>query len=192
MAHVKNVLEAVTPAKQKSETIPLSKLVEELNKFDSPVKLAVLQDLLRRLEMEDDELHHFQNFSNTSYQRNRVACGEHFEALLLCFRPGQRTPVHDHAGSACGVKVIDGVASETVFESTENGWLYPTQTNHLAAPGVVGSVDMDIHQLGNLQTDGQDLTTLHIYSPPLGEVGNYRLEDNSKVIVTAPTRSAGS
>ena len=79
---------------------------------------------------------------------------------------------------------------ETIFERTADGWLYATGTGQLAAGGVVGSQDMDIHQLSNLQDGGQRLVTLHIYSPPLGEVGNYSIVDNTMQTVVAPTRDA--
>ena len=47
------------------------------------------------------------------------------------------------------------------------------------AGAVCGSEDADIHQISNLQPDGQELITLHVYTPPLGRVGNYSLTDNT-------------
>ncbi len=170
--------------------LPLNQVIKCLDSFESIIDLDQLKSILARLQVDDPELQDFKRFSADGYQRNLIARSDTFEALLLCFEPGQRTPIHDHAGSACGVRVIEGVASETIFESTQDGWLYATTTEHLGAPGVVGSQDMDIHQLSNLQAHGRRLVTLHVYSPPLGEVGNYRVEDNSKTLVQAPTRDA--
>ena len=168
--------------------ISLSQLIGELNSFDEAIELSELQSRLRRLKNDLREFLPFTRFEEGSYQRNLVGKSEHFEALLLCFEAGQRTPIHDHAGSACGVKVIQGVGTETVFEQTEDGWLFATGSTELPACGVVGSEDMDIHQLSNLQPAGKRLMTLHIYSPPLGEVGNYSITDNSSIRVKAPTR----
>jgi len=159
-----------------------------LDALEMPAPLSQLQGLLGRLVLSDSDLQPYLKFSDETYQRNLVARNEKFEVLLLCFEAGQRTPIHDHAGSACGVRVVKGAGVETVFEPTEDGWLFATGSSQLPAGGVVGSVDMDIHQLSNLQADGKRLVTLHIYSPPLGEVGNYCITDNSITKVTAASR----
>ena len=174
--------------------LSLSQLIHELDSIgsadcpDSELNLEALKSHLERLEIEPGALAPFQNFSDEGYQRNLVYRTGSFEILLLCFEPGQRTPIHDHAGSACGVKVLEGKATETTFRVIGDGYLSPSLTRQLLAPGVVGSVDMDIHQLANFQAD-ERLMTLHIYSPPLGKVGNYQLEDNNRVCVQAESRA---
>ncbi len=40
-------------------------------------------------------------------------------------------------------------------------------TRELTAGHVCASQDDDTHQVSNLQSQGQNLVTLHIYSPPL-------------------------
>ncbi len=168
------------------EPLSLNEFILRLDLLDESISLEELKELMERTSFDESELEPYLQFSDSKYQRNLVASGENYEALLLCFEAGQRTPIHDHAGSACGVKVIQGVATETIFESTDNGWLYPTQSSCLNAGGVVGSADMDVHRLSNLQSDSQRLVTLHVYSPPLGEVGNYSIDDNSVAHVRAP------
>lgn len=166
----------------------LANFFDQLDALGDSVPLDVLKDLLSELKPEQDELSDFLNFEDEKYQRNLLKFSQNYEVLLLCFKPGQQTPVHDHAGSACGVKVIQGSGTEIAYVPTEEGGLKEVSTAKLPAGGVVGSNDMDIHLLGNMEDDGQNLVTLHVYSPPLGEVGNYCLEDNSRVLVTAPTR----
>ena len=168
----------------------LNEFLDRLDQQSTPWTLDELQALLESLDIDSAEVDRHLNFDPERYQRNLLRRNENYEALFLCFEAGQRTPIHDHCGSACGVRVIQGAAMETIFERTEDGWLYATETQTLDAPGVVGSNDMDIHQLSNLQNGGQRLVTLHIYSPPLGEVGNYSIVDNTVQKVTAPTRDA--
>jgi cysteine dioxygenase len=168
----------------------LQELLDQLDEFDRPLTLDDLRGLLGQLEIDFSDICDCVQFCDDRYERNLVRRTANYEALLLCFEPGQRTPIHDHAGSACGVRVIEGQGIETIFESTEDGWLFATGSSVLPAGGVVGSVDMDIHQLSNLQPGGKRLVTLHIYSPPLGKVGNYRIEDNTVTWVTAATRDA--
>lgn len=166
----------------------LTQMLDYLDTLKSPATLGELKNALGQLEPGPDDLQQHLHFDSCTYQRNLLRKNENYEALILCFEAGQRTPIHDHAGSACGVKVLQGVGVETIFDTCSDGWIFATGSHELPANGVVGSNDMDIHQLSNLQTDGQPLVTLHIYSPPLGEVGNYCLEDNSIKYVTAAQR----
>lgn len=168
--------------------ISLVDFIESLKEIDHPSPLHAIRELLGRLELSEEDLKSFGNFDKEKYCRNLVSRDENFEVLLLCFESGQRTPIHDHAGSACGVKVIQGEGVETVFKKSDGGWLYPTGSHRLPKNGVVGSVDMDIHRLSNLQGMEGRLITLHVYSPPLGEVSNYSIDDNSVVLVKAAER----
>lgn len=166
----------------------VSQFLEALDQHPDSISLERLQELLGQLDIDDDFWQQYVHFDSANYRRNLLHRCENFEALVLCFEAGQRTPIHDHAGSACGVRVLEGVGMETIYDRTEDGWLYATGTQELPQGGIVGSNDMDIHQLSNLQSSGRRMVTLHIYSPPLGEVGNYCVEDNTVRKVTAETR----
>lgn len=180
--------ETIDTDKSSVPSLDLKSFVEQLDLFDGPLPLEAIQELLGRLEVSIEEIEPYLHFDADRYQRNRIAQTDNFEALFLCFESGQRTPIHDHAGSACGVKVVEGTATETIFEMSEGGWLLATGSDELVAGGVVGSIDMDIHQVSNLQDDSKRLVTLHIYSPPLGEVGNYLVEERQVTKVKAPAR----
>ncbi len=73
---------------------------------------------------------------------------------------------------------MSGEATETVFEMTEEGHVFPTRTRKLSEGFICATEDLDIHQISNLQPDKADLVTLHIYSPPLLEMGQYSLTDS--------------
>ena len=162
--------------------------LEALDQHPDALKLEEIKSLLDQLELDEEFIRQYVHFDDGTYRRNLLHRCDNFEALVLCFEAGQRTPIHDHAGSACGVRVIEGVGTETIFDMTIDGWLFATGSQQLPQGGVVGSNDMDIHQLSNLQPEGRRMVTLHIYSPPLGAVGNYSIEDNSVRQVTAATR----
>jgi len=158
----------------------------ELDRLEDRIPLGRLTELLRELNVTIDDVRDHVMFSPDSYQRNLVRRGPAYEALLLCWKNGQRSAIHDHRGSACGVLVVKGTATETVFERNEQGWIYAVGSHEREEGGVCGSNDMDTHQISNLQPGGQDLITLHIYSPPLGLVGNYSLTDNTVEEVVSP------
>ena len=55
--------------------------------------------------------------------------------------------------------------------------MYATGSRQLAAGDSCASQDADVHQMSNLQPEGTDLVTLHIYSPPLFRMNMYSLVD---------------
>ena len=116
-------------------------------------------------------------FDDARYQRNTIAKTHWFELVLLCWKPGQATPIHDHEGSACAFKVIEGVATERRFTLENDGALTPNGHCHMPAGHVCAAKDGDIHLVVN---EGDvDLITLHIYSPSLDK---YNVYDHDQVV----------
>jgi cysteine dioxygenase len=142
----------------------LARLTEELSCFD--IELADLSEHL--------------HFSPDTYKRNLVRAGPHYHAWLLCWKNGQRSPIHDHRGSACVVRVLRGTLTETLFELAPNGHVKATFSRDFVEGSLLGSEDSDIHQVSNLQAGDADLVTLHVYAPPLLRMGTYSLYDLSR------------
>lgn len=153
----------------------LEEFFAELDQHDSRVPLRLLDERLREVDVTFEHVAEYAHFGAESYRRNLLRAGPAYHALILCWRNGQRSPIHDHRGSSCGVKVLKGVATETVFERTAAGHIYPTKTRQLQEGYCCGTQDDDIHQLSNIEPAGTDLVTLHIYSPPLLVMGTYSL-----------------
>jgi cysteine dioxygenase len=153
----------------------LSGLVERLSRGGARPTFAELNALLAGVEVGADELRPYVGFKEGTYARHRVHMGEHAELLVLCWRPGQRTPIHDHAGSFGAVRVLRGVMWETLFEMGEAEGLRYLSGREWAPGHVTGADVPDIHQLGNPDVSGQDLVTLHLYSPPLTSLNVYKV-----------------
>lgn len=153
----------------------LRDLLAELDQYQGRIPLDELTQRLQDAEFTLEDVRPFLHFGTDSYRRNLMHAGPAYQALILCWRSGQRSPIHDHRGSSCGVRVLKGTVTETLFERTPAGHVYPTTTHELHEGGVCGSQDDDMHQVSNLQ-DG-DLVTLHIYSPPLLVMGLYSLTE---------------
>lgn len=143
------------------------------------VGVEALRARLQALRITLDDVADHVHFSPHHYLRNLIHEGPCYHVLALCWRSGQRSPIHNHANSVCGVKVLTGVATETQFERTDCGLLKPTLTRDLHEGQVCVSADSDTHQVSNLQAPGVDLVTLHVYSPPLLKMETYSLTDGS-------------
>ena len=154
----------------------LAGFLAALARHDGRVPLAELTARLKELDVAFDELRDYVRFDPDRYRRNLLHEGPAHQALVLCWRPGQRSPIHDHRGSSCGVRVIRGVSVETLFERRSGGHVYAVGSREHPPGTVIGSQDDEIHQISNLD-EHEDLITLHVYTPPLLRMGVYSLTD---------------
>jgi cysteine dioxygenase len=152
----------------------LQSLITVLESVDSAPDLAQIYEWLEKSEVSLAELQPFIVFKEGNYWRHRVCRNKFIEMLVLCWRPGQRTPIHDHNGSHGGVKVCQGLLWETTFTYDPDAGLEYQSARELPHGSVTGSDVPDIHQLGNPDVSGQDLITLHVYAPPLGVLHTYK------------------
>lgn len=148
----------------------------ELDRVAGQLPLRVILDWLEEFPLDAADVANYLVFRPERYVRNRLHTGANYQALLLCWRNGQRSPIHNHRGSLCGVKVLRGVATETLFTRAPNGMVVPVSSRDLALGHICDSVDDDIHQVSNLQAGQMDLVTLHIYSPPLLRMDVFSLD----------------
>jgi cysteine dioxygenase len=145
----------------------LQPLVNYLDSLAARASIDKLQELLAASHATLADVQDFLRFDAASYQRNLVAIGPWYEVLVICWRSGQRSPIHNHARSTCGLKVLQGVCTETYFAHSPCGQVVALSSHECEAGHVCASEDDDTHQVSNLQTAGHDLVTIHIYSPPL-------------------------
>lgn len=93
------------------------------------------------------------------------------EIWLICWCPSQDTGFHDHDGSRGGVAVVNGAIRETLLgaqgERPVNVYVEGERFSFGAS---------HIH---DVQYEGGDpAASLHVYSPPLGEMGFYDVADD--------------
>ncbi len=161
----------------------IEEFVNWLHLFEQRISLDELTDHLDDDSISRDLLADHIHFSDERYSRNLLAYGPQFYALVLCWKPGQASPIHDHKGASCGVRVIEGVATETSF-----GWqgdrLIEKSITTMNAGEVCGSFDDDIHEIRNY--GDTNLVTLHIYSPHLDNINLYDRETGEVTVFSDP------
>jgi len=141
-------------------------LIRRMDGLTGPADMAEIEELLRNADVEREELVQACKFSDVTYARNLLSKSRWYELLIICWRHGQCSPIHDHEGSSCGVRIVDGTATETRYEEFGAGAVELVDTREFEKGGVCMVEDTDIHVLHNLQP-GKDLVSLHLYSPPL-------------------------
>src|ERR1044072_4614212 len=97
--------ELETTQSAKSTHHSLASLVATIESADSVPSLPDIFEWLENATISNDELEPYAGFKEGNYWRHRVCRTEFIEMLVLCWRPGQRTPIHDHNGSHGGVKI---------------------------------------------------------------------------------------
>ena len=108
-------------------------------------------------------------FDPRKYNRMALHSTDDYQMLILSWGPGQKSEVHNHRGSQCVIRVLSGVAEETVYMPTAGGF-FETNTKHYGAGSVFGGEDADIHCVGPPQNGVEPLVTLHVYRPALTDM----------------------
>jgi cysteine dioxygenase len=161
-------------------TDDLQAMYRYLDTLTARPDLPRLLEELSRFEIELDDLSEHVHFAENGYTRNLVRSAPNYHAWVLCWKNGQRSPIHDHSGSVCVVRVLRGTLTETLFEMAPNGHVKASFSRDMAEGSLIGSEDADIHQVSNLQADDADLVTLHVYTPPLTRMNTFSLYDRSR------------
>ena len=144
--------------------------------------------LALRLDLDDALVGAHVRFCDDHYARNLICRTTQFELLVLCWKPGQASTIHDHAGSLNVTRVYSGDLTSRSFRRRDGG--HGVATVGGAATGELprGPVDLvdeqvlagagaawvdrgEIHQLGNWSREG--LITVHFYAPPLVDIVVY-------------------
>ncbi len=159
----------------------LAGTIEELKHTAKNLTLPDLRKLILDLKPEDSEIAPFVQFTRNHYARNLLYKTSDFEVLVLCWRPGQRSPIHDHGHSICTVYTLDGVLSADNYRKTSGGHLRADYSEDFKPGSVLSIQTTEIHQVSNLQSSA-DLVSLHFYLAPL--------ENNFVYSVMQPTFEA--
>ena len=175
MSTTLNTETSVSPKLPDGSSITFSELIERLNSQTSPPTLEQLNSWLSNVEIYDFDLNPYIEFKEGNYRRHRVCRNQAVEMLVICWRPGQKTPIHDHNGSHGVVRVQQGYMFETIFAYDKEQGLCCDHSRECPTGTVTGADVPDIHQLGNPDSSGQNLITVHVYAPPLGVLKTYKL-----------------
>lgn len=162
-------------------TLSLAQVRDELLALPQPFRRAKVQGVVERLQQAPGELDPYLNFSSSGYTRTQFYSGPLYEILVLCWRAGQASPIHDHASSICSMAVIQGTCSSEVFRlrgdekgegpgEGEAAKLEPGATASCGAGQVVTVEGSDIHRISNRDHGGEDLVTIHFYLPPIRSI----------------------
>ena len=155
----------------------LSWLVCELDARNGVLDEPTVRRLLMQAQLTPAEVGSYVEPRADSYARRRVVRRESYELLVLTWIPSQGSVAHDHSGSLCGLKVVQGSLEEQLFEDLPDGRVCRMAANRLRAGQVIVDPGIVVHSLANSSAD-EVLVTVHVYSPPLPEVRRYAVAES--------------
>lgn len=105
-------------------------------------------------------LRDLKSFHQNQYARHLVVRTPNVEIIVVCWLPGQGSPVHGHGPSDAVMVILEGEMSYTNY--------FPDgkKVSGILRPGDIAHAPVGVkHQIAN--ASDQSLVTLHIYSPAL-------------------------
>tara|TARA_B100001559_G_C16323278_1_gene539834 strand:+ start:100 stop:642 length:543 start_codon:yes stop_codon:yes gene_type:complete len=148
----------------------LRDLIDWLDGLGQRASLEIIGEKLLELEINLEDLVEFLGYTDDGYQRNIVKKTEHYELVLICWKPGQKTPIHDHRGSDCAFLILEGISTESIYNSND-GKLEVSRVRKYLPGEVCAADEPDIHKISN--EEQTNLINLHLYTPPLKNINIY-------------------
>lgn len=169
----------------------LTWLIRELDACVGAIDACKIRTLLAEANLDMAEvLPHIEERAE-GYARSCVVRRENLEVLVLTWRPNQGSVAHDHSGSLCGLKVVQGRLVERLYEAGPDGQVRETIVSRHGVGGIRVDPGIVVHSLANDSLD-EVLITVHIYSPPLSEIRRYAIADSPPPKLLTRSRTAGT
>jgi predicted metal-dependent enzyme (double-stranded beta helix superfamily) len=128
--------------------------------------LGAIEIALQTLPVTEESLGDAVYQDDAAYVRTLLYRDARCELLALTWRPGQRSPLHDHGSADSVMRVVSGEATENLYRQRESGAAKREHMTRKLRAGTVTLTRADtMHAISN---DGEaPLVTLHVYTPPL-------------------------
>jgi cysteine dioxygenase len=130
-----------------------------------PLTAPEMEALARSVDLGTLDLAGYRRFQEECYARNTVLLNDQCELVVICWRPGQMSAVHDHGSSHCLYLVIEGTMVEERYR-LRDGEPEPVDERSFGRGDITIAKGDSVHRINN--RGGKELVTVHIYSPPLG------------------------
>lgn len=143
--------------------ISVEGLLSELKNADSDDYVAIAKNI----DIPLSEFEKYVSWNSEAYTRNCIDHNENFELILICWKPGDETPIHGHDDQRCWVYQVAGEMLEERFQK-EDGELVKDHEMALTQGKLSYMHDsMGYHTLTNVTSE--NALTLHLYIKPVGE-----------------------
>jgi cysteine dioxygenase len=152
------------------------------NKITEEIFQKEVKEVLKNYSTQNNkDWKQFELFSDLHYTRNLVFANEHYELMVICWKSGQGSRIHNHANSHCWMTILHGQMIEEIFKLIDPN-VTPTSLPAGDCPkleklscrkhgvGDVGYINdsMGLHVMRTCEL--HDGISLHLYAPPITNV----------------------
>ena len=159
---------------------PIKKIIAQIDELaEKKFPLDETFAVLTQLDCTVSDLEPYVFYAIDCYTRNLVHRAATYELMLLCWMPGQKTPIHGHEGEKCWMRVIEGSLQAINYSkvSSEGGFLLkPDELVPLEAGSVNGPAF--INQIIN--ASDEKAISLHVCSKPLYACDVFEINQEEK------------
>lgn len=155
--------------------LPITKVSSLLNELS---KTKNYDEVVKRIEIPISEFSEYMYWSDQYYTRNCIERNEDYELLLLCWEPGQFTPIHCHNNQECWLYMVQGELGERLFQLDDQD--IPKQDNKvnlMTKNSYHINDDIGLHSLSNASEKRG--VSLHLYAKPIDECSYYSKESKT-------------
>jgi len=147
----------------------VDKLVETLKKSKSKDYVS----LSKSLNIPTADLMKYAFWGDKGYTRNCIERTDDFELLLLCWNPGDATPIHCHGKQRCWVYQVSGQMEEVIYIKDGQNNIIPDM-NRILKSGDISYMDdsKGFHTLHN--NSDSKIMSLHLYAKPIDSCTYYK------------------
>ncbi|KAI8369407.1 RmlC-like cupin domain-containing protein, partial [Radiomyces spectabilis] len=135
--------------------------------------------LMEKYSSNADDWNRYTLFDHSrAYTRNLIDDGNgKFNLMILAWSKDQKSPIHNHSGSHCIMKILDGQLQETLYdwpsevvaetESSSTGVPLHISKQTVYHPNQVTYVhdNIGLHRIANPSKE-RGAVSLHLYAPP--------------------------
>ncbi|CAG7835243.1 unnamed protein product [Allacma fusca] len=155
------------------------------------INIEYVTRLMEAYKSNTEDWGKFAKFDQFRYTKNLIDEGNgKFDLILVCWKGGQKSPIHDHADSHCFMKTLAGTLTEIRYDwpkdNTDPQALDETSQTNLEHNEVCYMSDaLGLHSMG-IADNVDTAVSLHLYSPPISscQVFDPRTGNASKCRVT--------
>jgi cysteine dioxygenase len=153
---------------EKGNPVHLSAFIEALESVSA--NGARYHEVMSRIGFGIEEVEKYCHFDPDQYTRNLIVRTDAFELIILCWEPGQTTPIHDHGSSDGWVHCLQGQIEEVRFQCfPSNDGSHRVERGDVlrAKPGNTTYINDDIawHTVANPTLER--VVSLNLYSDPI-------------------------
>jgi len=151
----------------RQKPLNFQELVRYIRYLNVPLKRKEIEELLSNVVVSPEDYERYVT-SAEPYGRISVVKSEFdaAELFVMTWNATQQSPIHDHYMSACGIRVLEGTMTETLYKFVEDDKVRQQFVQYWAKGEITSSeANLDIHKVSN--SHQPILVTLHVYSVPL-------------------------